>query len=918
MARQPRSKTAEQRRLDTVGRPESDLFTASEWYEWGPYLAERAWGSVREDYSADGNAWSSFPHDHARSRAYRWNEDGLAGVCDVRQRLCLALALWNGRDAILKERIFGLTGPEGNHGEDAKEYWWYLDALPSHAWMRWRYHYPHAAFPYERLVTENGRRGFHDPEFELLDTGVFDDDRYWAVEVTYAKADPVDLLMRINVKNFGPEADDLHVLPTLWFRNCWSWGDGATPKPTLRFGRDGVVAELDPDTIYELVAAEGPEGPPTALFCENETNTARLFGHPSGTPFPKDGINDHVVDGAATVNPDEMGTKAAWWYRMTVDAGGEVELRLRLRRIDADDVAATGDRPAKAASKATRKPRRNAKLGSSFTKVMTQREKEADEFYAGIVPKDMDAERATVVRQACAGLVWTKQYYPYRVAEWLDGDAGQPPPPLGHRTGRNAGWRHLDADDVLAMPDAWEYPWFAAWDLAFHAIAWAHLDAPFAKYQLLVLLREWFLNPNGALPAYEWSFDDVNPPVHAFAALRVYHVAGDRDTEFLERSFHKLLLNYMWWLNRQDPDGNNLFGGGFLGLDNISPIDRSHLPPGATLVQADGSAWMAFNSLAMLMMALLLADDDEVYDDIVITFVERFVAITRAINSSGMYDPTTGFFYDFVDSREHRERVQVETIGGAIPLISAVAVRSGDRGDRRRALRRRVERLLERQSASLDDLVALGRMRGDGDETELLMSVVAPDQLRTTLAELFDESSFLSPYGLRSLSKRYERRPYAITIDGVSYVVDYEPAESTTPMYGGNSNWRGPIWMPMNYLVIRSLVRFHQYVGAAFTVEYPTGSGEQHTLLEIAQDLADRLTSIFVRDAAGNRPVFGGTAKFQDDPAWDNLLFFAYFHGDNGAGLGASHQTGWTALVIDLLLDPPIDSVPLDLPEAGT
>src|SRR4051794_8873224 len=899
MAKRTRAGSAEHRRLATVGRPDSDLFTASEWYEWGPYLAERAWGSVREDYSEGGDAWSSFPHDHARSRAYRWNEDGLAGVSDVRQRLCLALALWNGRDPILKERIFGLTGPEGNHGEDAKEYWWYLDALPSHAWLRWRYHYPQVPFPYESLVAENGRRGFHDPEFELLDTGVFDQDRYWAVEVTYAKATPTDILMRINVKNHGPETAELHVLPTLWFRNTWAWDPDST-KPSMRLDADAVRAEVDPDTSYRFVAADGPSGPPVAVFCENETNAARLFGHESSTPFPKDGINDHVVAGAATVNPERTGTKAAWWYRLSVDAGAEVELRLRLQ-------------PDEAPGSDTKRFRRADKAeAGSFANVMAQREREADEYYAALIPDTMDAERAMVVRQASAGLVWSKQYYAYRVASWLDGDPGQPAPPPAHRRGRNAEWRHLDADDVLAMPDPWEYPWFAAWDLAFHAIAWAHLDPAFAKYQLLVLLREWFLNPNGALPAYEWSFDDVNPPVHAFAALRVFHVAGDEDVAFLERAFHKLMLNYMWWLNRQDADGNNLFAGGFLGLDNVSPIDRSHLPAGATLVQADGSAWMAFNSLAMLTMAAVLADRSDAYDDMVVSFLERFVSTTRAINSSGMYDPERGFFYDFVDGPAGRQRVQVETIGGAVPLFSAATMRDAGDEQRRQALRRRLQHLMQRQSIGVADLEALGRVRVEGDTTELLVSVVSPEELRRTLAELFDESSFLSPYGLRSLSKRYDGQPYVITVDGVSYAVDYEPAESTTPMYGGNSNWRGPIWMPMNYLVIRSLTRFHHYVGPEFTVEYPTGSGQQHNLLEIAQDLADRVTSIFLRAPDGHRPVFGGTARFQHDPAWDNLLFFEYFHGNNGAGLGASHQTGWTALVIDLLLDPPIESAPFD------
>jgi hypothetical protein len=890
------SLSAEHERLATVGRPESDLFDASEWYEWGPYLAERAWGTVREDYSASGDAWSSFPHDHARSRAYRWNEDGLAGVCDVRQHLCLALALWNGRDPILKERAFGLTGPQGNHGEDVKEYWWYLDALPSHAWLRWRYHYPQSEYPYELLVSENARRGLHDPEFELLDTGVFDQDRYWSVEVTYAKADPTDVLMRVAIHNHGPDPAELHVLPTLWFRNTWDWGDEGA-KPTMRVADGAIRAEMDASFAYELVSAAGPDGAPTALFCDNETNMPRVFGAAARSQYPKDGINDHVVSGAATVNPAAVGTKAAWWHRVTVAAGGDAELRLRLRRRDASRTAAT----------ARTAPTAPADLGAGFDATLAQRAREADEYYAAITPEGLDAGRAKVVRQASAGLVWSKQYYPYRVARWLDGDPGQPPPPDAHQHGRNAAWRHLDAADILAMPDPWEYPWFAAWDLAFHAVAWAHLDPAFAKYQLLVLLREWFLHPNGALPAYEWSFDDVNPPVHAFAALRVFAIAADDDVAFLERAFHKLLLNFAWWLNRQDPDGNNLFGGGFLGLDNISPIDRSHLPPGAALVQADGSAWMAFNSLAMLSVAQLLADRDPVYDDLVVTFLERFLAITRAINSSGLYDPERGFFYDFVDTATGRERVEVETIAGAVPLFSAATVQGAD-DERHQALRRRLLRLLEREHSDVAELEELGRLRGEPPARELLVSVVSPDQLRTTLKELFDESAFLSPYGLRALSKRYEGRPYALTVLGVSYAVDYEPAESTTPMYGGNSNWRGPVWLPVNYLVIRSLARFHTWVGPEFTVEYPTGSGVEHNLLEIAQDLADRVVSIFLRGPDGRRPVFGGTARFQQDPAWDDLLFFEYFHGDNGAGLGASHQTGWTALVVDLLLDPPAES----------
>jgi hypothetical protein len=602
------------------------------------------------------------------------------------------------------------------------------------------------------------------------------------------------------------------------------------------------------------------------------------------------------VTGAPTVNPDQVGTKAAWWYRVSAAPGASVELRLRLRAVEEDARDDDGQTWA----------------GAAFDRVLTERRREADEYHAALLPEGATGEIAAIARQLAAGLVWTKQYYPYRVARWLDGDPGQPAPPPGRAKGRNAGWRHLDADDVLAMPDAWEYPWFAAWDLAFHAVPWAHLDPAFAKYQLLVLLREWFLHPNGALPAYEWSFDDVNPPVHAFAALRVFHIDGDRDLDFIERAFHKLSLNFMWWLNRQDADGNNLFGGGFLGLDNISPIDRSHLPEGATLEQADGSAWMAFNTLNLLAMAVHLARDDEVYDDLVITYFERFAAIARAINRSGIYDAERGFFYDRMLTPEGEEQVGVESIGGAVPLFSSAAVH-GSLARGRPAIARRLARIFEREQEDPSELVALGRVRGEGDDTSVLVSVVSPEQLRRSLAVLFDEGTFLSPYGLRSLSKRYLSNPYVVSVDGEQYAVDYEPAESTTPMYGGNSNWRGPVWFPMNYLVIRSLVRFHDFLGEDFTVEYPTGSGVQRTLRQIAQDLADRLTDIFRRDANGRRPVYGGVDRLQHDPAWDHLLFFEYFHGDDGAGLGASHQTGWTALLLDLLLDPPLSAEPLDL-----
>ena len=576
----PNAKTAEHKRLaEATGRAEDDLFNANPWYEWGPYLSERAWGTVREDYSEGGDAWESFPHDHARSRAYRWNEDGMAGISDIRHDLCLALALWNGNDPILKERMFGLTGPQGNHGEDVKEYWWYLEGLPSHALLKWRYHYPQAEFPYTQLV--NHGRGLRDPELELLDTGVFDGDRYWSVDVTYAKRSPTEVLMRIELENHGPDEATLHVLPTLWFRNTWSWDPGAQRPRVERDGSSLVVADHRL-AGYRLDGAPGPDGSaPEALVCENETNAPHVYGSEATTPYPKDGINDHVISGAATVNPDGFGTKGALRYVVSVAAGGKAELRLRLRQ-----------RARKAAAKATW-------AGAAFDKVLAAREADADEFYEALAPAGTDAERMRILRQACAGLVWSKQMYPYNVRRWLDGDPGEPPPPEAHRHGRNSNWGHLDSFDVLAMPDPWEYPWFAAWDLGFHCVPWAHLDPAFAKYQLIVLLREWFQHPNGALPAYEWNFDDVNPPVHVMAAMRVFHIDGDRDREFLERIFQKLLINFTWWLNREDADGNNVFSGGFLGLDNISPIDRSNLPDGVTLEQADGTAWMAYYALML-------------------------------------------------------------------------------------------------------------------------------------------------------------------------------------------------------------------------------------------------------------------------------------------------------------------------------
>ena len=671
--------TAEHARLaEATGRPEDDLFTANPWYEWGPYLAERAWGTVREDYSDNGDAWDFFPHDHARSRAYRWNEDGMAGISDIRHELCLALALWNGTDPILKERMFGLTGPQGNHGEDVKEYWWYLDGLPSHAWLRWRYHYPQAAFPYQDLIDENGRRGFDDPEYELLDTGVFDDGRYWIVDVSYAKASPTEVLARITVENQGPESASLDVLPTLWFRNTWRWSN-SDDVPALSFD-DAIAVEHERLGGYRLEAAAASDGTePDVVFCNNETNTARLFGVAPITPYPKDGINDHVVHGAATVDPQRRGTKAAWWYHLTVPAGERVEMRLRLHRPDAAADPAAGGwsgslvRHRRAGARARR--RRVLRGASRPTTSMPN----ACASCGNPARASFGASRCTRIGSVPGSTVTraNRHHHP-------DIDIG-----------RNAGWRHLDAFDVLAMPDPWEYPWFAAWDLAFHSVVWAHLDPAFAKYQLLVLLKEWFLHPNGALPAYEWSFDDVNPPVHALAAIRVFVIDGGTDLDFLERVFQKLLLNFTWWLNREDPDGNNLFGGGFLGLDNLSPIDRSHLPPGMRLEQADGTAWMAYYSLAMLGLAITLARRDDVYEDMVVKFVEQFVMVLDALQASGSYDTDDGFFYDqILDGTATARPIRVQTLVGVIPALPATTVPI-EHSVRVRRLRERVRRRTE-------------------------------------------------------------------------------------------------------------------------------------------------------------------------------------------------------------------------------
>ncbi len=809
---------AERGRVDTLGRMENGLLQAGDWYHWGPYLSERQWGTVREDYSADGTAWEYLPHDHARSRVYRWGEDGLAGFCDAEGRLCLGLALWNGRDPILKERIFGLTGTEGNHGEDAKEYWWYLDATPSHAWNRWRYHYPQSEFPYRSLVEENARRGKQDPEFELLDTGAFDEDRYWMVEVDYAKADPHDLLMVVRIRNAGPDADTLHVLPTAWYRNTWSW-DVEGPRPELHAEATTIATEHPFLGSLELVADIGPDGQaPSLLFCDNETNVRRLFGTDQSPAYPKDGINDHVISGAPTVNPGQRGTKASFWYQVTVDPGATVELRLRLRPS------------ARAASPWV-----------DFDGIVASRKSEADEFYADLVAPATSPDEANVMRQAFAGMLWSKQFYCYDVSRWIDGDPTQPAPPPARRGGRNAAWKHFEALDIVSMPDKWEYPWFAAWDMAFHCVALAHVDPAFAKYQLTLLGREWFQHPNGAMPAYEWAFDDVNPPVQAWAALEVFAIDGGRDIAFLGRVFDKLLVNFTWWVNRKDASGSNIFEGGFLGLDNIGPIDRSHLLPGHTLQQSDATAWMGFYALSMAAIAAILNRHGRDASDLVVKFLEHFAGISEAMATQGLWDEEDGFYYDRLRRPDGSTiPVRVASMVGVLPLM-AFAILDETMLARAQTLGKGTARLLERRRLRLEDLEGSQLLRGEPGNRLLMLGVVEEEQLLRILARLVDEDGFLSPYGLRSLSRWHRDHPYHLQVDGMDAAIDYEPAESTTGMFGGNSNWRGPIWFPVNYLIVNALLRFARYYGDSVTIEYPAGSGRQATLQVIGEDIRRRL-----------------------------------------------------------------------------
>jgi hypothetical protein len=878
----PKTLTAEEIRLEQARQ------RTEHWKRWGPYLSERAWGSVREDYSAGGAAWDYFPHDHARSRAYRWNEDGLAGICDRHQRICFALALWNRRDPILKERLFGLTGNEGNHGEDVKEYYFYLDSTPTHSYMRFLYKYPQREFPYAALVEENRRRGREAPEFELLDTGAFADSRYFDVEVEYAKAGCEDILMAIHVSNRGPDAADLDVLPTVWFRNTWSWRPNPTP-PRLKSadGRTATIELIEPSYGRRWLHCEGS---PALLFTENETNTRLLYGDPNGPPFSKDAFHRWLIEGdRGAVNPDGAGTKAAAHYALHVPAGRTVTVRVRLTD---SETAAPG--------------------GQEFDRVMAARRREADEFYATMAPDSLSGDGRLVMRQALAGLLWSKQYYHYVVNDWLHGDPAQPAPPAERRRGRNSQWTHLYNSDVISMPDKWEYPWYAAWDLAFHCVPLALVDPEFAKEQLLLLVREWYMHPNGQLPAYEWALDDVNPPVHAWAALRVYQIErkrrGTGDRAFLERVFQKLLLNFTWWVNRKDAEGLNVFQGGFLGLDNIGVFDRSApLPTGGHLEQSDGTSWMAMYSLNMLAIATELARGNAAYEDVASKFWEHFLNIAHAMSGGklhggeghDLWDDEDGFFYDVLHTPDGgRTPLRVRSLVGLIPLLAVQTLEPATL-DRLTGFARRLLWFVQHRP-DLTGSVACMRTPGSGERR--LLAVVDEPRLRRVLEVMLDEREFLSPFGIRAVSAVHRDRPYRMHVNGTEHRVSYEPAESTTGLFGGNSNWRGPIWFPINYLLIEALQKFHHYHGDSFTIECPTGSGKLMTLAEVAAELSRRLSRIFLRGPDGRRPVFGGQEAFQRDPHWrDLILFHEYFHGDNGAGIGASHQTGWTALVAKLL-----------------
>lgn len=864
-------------------RLEEDARREKNWKRWGPYLSERQWGTVREDYSATGECWDYFPHDHARSRAYRWGEDGLLGFCDREGRLCFALALWNEQDPILKERLFGVTGNEGNHGEDVKECYFYVDGTPTHSYMKGIYKYPQQAYPYEQLLEENRRRGKHEREFELIDTGVFNGARYFDVSMEYAKNAPDDILIRLRIDNRGPEARTVHILPTVWFRNWWSWGrvgEGYWPRPSIhQAGDTHITCEQSALGRYTFEALTTPE---RFLFTENETNFERLYNVPNRTPYVKDAFHRYVIEGKnEAVNPEQFGTKAAAYYRQELAAGEGIELRFRL------STEGTGSVDAEA--------------------VFAQRIGEANEFY-GITEKAPVALR--IARQAQASLLWSKQFYHFSVLQWLEGDPAHPQPPAERWRGRNSGWQHLYNRDVISMPDNWEFPWYASWDLAFHMVVCADLDPYFAKEQLILLLRDWYTHPSGQVPAYEFAFGDVNPPVHAWAAWRVYKISaphGKRDRLFLERVFQKLLINFTWWVNRKDIGGKQVFSGGFLGLDNIGLFDRSKpLPNGTVLEQADGSAWMAFYCTTMLSMALELAAGDPAYEDVASKFFEHFIAIADAVNTlggTGLWNEEDGFYYDQLrDCGDQCIPTRVRSMVGLIPLLAVTMIRQ-EHIDRLPGFKKRMEWFLNNRQ-DLYHQVSMLETKHEKDDTWRLLAIPSRPRLLRVLSRMLDEREFLSPYGLRSVSAMYGEHPYSLRVDGQEYSISYDPGESTTGMFGGNSNWRGPIWLPMNYLFIEALERYHRFFGDDFQVECPTGSGRCMSLRDAAREINRRLCNIFLPDSEGWAPWQGEDQIFSADPHWKGLLHFnEYFHAETGRGCGASHQTGWTALIARCLRD---------------
>jgi hypothetical protein len=885
---------AEEKRLEEAQTEEKD------WKLWGSYVSERAWGTVREDYSADSNAWEYFPFEHARSKAFRWNEDGIAGICDRKQRICFAVSLWNGQDKILKERFYGIGGNEGTHGEDVKEYYFYLDNTPTHSYMKFLYKYPQEEFPYEKLREENAKRNKSQPEYELMNTGVFEEDKYFDVFIEYAKADTEDICIKITAHNRGRESAPLHILPTVWFRNRWTWYEKAE-----RARMEEVKIEPENLSLVHLSEEKRGDyffvcaGAERLLFTDNETNFEKIYGSKNNSPFVKDGIDDFVISNKKdAVNPEQFGTKAAAQYVFNIAPQASQTIYLRLSK---------SEQSAKAGG--SNLPKSSGEFIKECEEIFIVRRKEADEFYKEIIPDNLSEDAINVMRQSLAGMFWSKQFYHYVIKTWLEGDEKFAAPPDERLNGRNTGWKHLYNDDIISMPDRWEYPWYAAWDLAFHCIPLALIDSEFAKDQLILLLREWYLHPNGQIPAYEWAFSDVNPPVHAWAALRVYQIEAKRrgvaDRDFLERIFHKLLLNFTWWVNRKDTEGNNVFEGGFLGLDNIGVFDRNtKLPDGAHLEQSDGTSWMAMYCLNMLAIALELAKEDAVYEDVASKFFEHFVYISDAMNNVGnentkLWNERDGFYYDVMHQKNHRNiPVRLRSMVGLIPLFAVETVEEKWL-DNLPDFKRRTEWFLKNRRDLTDDIAC---MQEAGRDNRRLLAIVTREQLQRVLRYMLSEAEFLSAYGIRSLSRYYKTNPYILEVDNTKHEVSYEPGESHTGMFGGNSNWRGPVWFPVNYLIIEALQKFDFYYGEDFKIEFPTGSEKMLTLWEVSQELSKRLSNIFLKDAEGRRAVYGNDDKFQIDENWrDYILFYEYFHGDKGFGLGASHQTGWTGLIGKLL-----------------